>query len=574
MSKRPLVLLTTEGTYPYHMGGVSTWCDTLVHHLPDVDFQVFAIAMNPYVTTQFDIPSNVQQVISVPLWGMQDPSEHRTDVSYSEIFLQKQRTDIEAVQTLFIPVFERVLQGISGVLPPGELGLALAQLYRYFRTYDYQVTFKNERVWECFKAWILQAAGRGFWEQPTVFEAVQGLGWIYHFLTVINTPIPRVDIVHASAAAFCGMVGIVAKAEYGTPYVLTEHGVYLREQYLGIGRSAMTPFSKRFLLALVRAIARENLYYADELAPVCAFNGRWERVLGADPKRIRVIYNGVSQTKFYPSLGTAAVRAEEPVTVLSVARIDPNKDLETLVRAMAIVQSMGVSARALVYGSTSVPEYRTVIEQLRVELGVEEVVELAGHHDDMAAAYRQADIVVQSSVTEAFPYSVIEAMMSGRPVVATEVGGTAEALGAAGILVPSRDPAMLAAGIAMLATNPDLRAELGQKARARAVEYFEITKTLDAFTRLYRRWMRQGESDGLKEPGAILLLQRAQALVRLGQTTLALEQARAALAVLESKPAMLFVLAQVAEWELRLGRIEEAKQHLIKAQMIRAVLSA
>ena len=214
---KPHVLLSTEGTYPFHLGGVSTWCDTLVHQLPDIHFDIFAIAMNPYVSLRYAMPANVGQVIPVPLWGMQDPSEHRTDVIYSEIFLQKQRTDGEHVRALFLPPFQQFLRGLAGSLPPGELGQALAAMYRYFRTYDYQVSFKTEQVWEVFKEWELQAAHRGLWDEPSVFESVQSIGWIYHFLTVLNTSIPHVDVVHSSAAAFCGMVGIVSKLEYGTP---------------------------------------------------------------------------------------------------------------------------------------------------------------------------------------------------------------------------------------------------------------------------------------------------------------------------------------------------------------------
>ena len=109
---KPRVLLTTEGTYPFHLGGVSTWCDALVHQLPDVDFIIMAIAMNPYVAVQFDLPPNVQKTVAVPLWGMQDPSEYRNELAYSEIFLQKQRTGHSDIQDLFLPHLERFLKGL------------------------------------------------------------------------------------------------------------------------------------------------------------------------------------------------------------------------------------------------------------------------------------------------------------------------------------------------------------------------------------------------------------------------------------------------------------------------------
>ncbi len=570
---KPRVLLTTEGTYPFHLGGVSTWCDALVHQLPDVDFIIMAIAMNPYVAVQFDLPPNVQKTVAVPLWGMQDPSEYRNELAYSEIFLQKQRTGHSDIQDLFLPHLERFLKGLVDERS-GEIGSALAQMYRFFRTFDYQTTFKSEDVWELYKSWLLSAARDGYWSEPSIFESVQGLGWIYHFLTILNTAIPDADMVHSSAAAFCGMVGIVAKMEYGTPYLLTEHGVYLREQYLAIGRSNMTPFSKRFLISLVKAISRENLYFADALVPVCAFNGRWERVLGADARKIRVIYNGVSSRVFHPPATPRNTSEEAPVEVLSVARIDPNKDLETLLHAIHLVKSFHIPVQLRVLGSVSVESYHQKVLALTRELGLEDMVNFEGHHPDISDAYRRADIVVQSSVTEAFPYSVIESMMSGVPMVATDVGGTREALGNAGILVPSRNPAQLAAGIAMLAKDAELRRRLGKAARQRALEYFEISKAMKAFWDLYHQW----QSGKLAEPDvvdladpALIHVTRGLLLRRLQQTQMALDEYRSALKLLGNHPAAVPLLAEIASLELGQGQTDEAYTHLLKSRVLQAV---
>jgi glycosyltransferase involved in cell wall biosynthesis len=85
--------------------------------------------------------------------------------------------------------------------------------------------------------------------------------------------------------------------------------------------------------------------------------------------------------------------------------------------------------RFVVYGSVSVPEYFKVCQSLVRELSLEENFIFAGHVDDIPAAYRSGDVIVLTSITEAFPYSVVEAMMSGKAVVATDVGGIREALG-------------------------------------------------------------------------------------------------------------------------------------------------
>jgi len=537
--------------------------------------------MNPYVTLQFNIPENVRRIVAVPLWGMQDPSEHRDELAYSEIFLQKQRTTRKEIHELFMPAFQQFLDGLVGDSTPGRLGESLTQMYRYFRTYDYQTTFKANDVWSLYKIWTIQAAKRGYWTEPSVFEAVQGLGWVYHFLTVLNTAIPASDMVHSSAAAFCGMIGIISKIEYGSPYILTEHGVYLREQYLSIGRSNMTPFSKRFLIGLVKAISKENLYYADELSPVCSFNGRWERVLGADAQRIRVIYNGVSSTTFHPRPPHTAIQSDSttiPIRLLSVARIDPNKDLETLLQAVHLVHhTFGIPIQVRVQGSIAVPTYHEKILSLQHKLQLDDIIELSGHTSDMSSVYREADIVVQSSVTEAFPYSAIESMMSGVPMVATDVGGTREALGNTGILVPSRDPGKLALGIAMLAQDHELRRHLGKKARERAVQYFEISQTMASFLHLYRQWQASGshltaEPAGRDGSPALLAVTRGGLLAKLGEWQKAQQEMEHALMWLSNHPAAGLLLAEIANLEMKQGHLERATQHLLKARLIDTLL--
>jgi glycosyltransferase involved in cell wall biosynthesis len=555
---RPRILLTTEGTYPFHPGGVSTWCDTLVHRLTDFEFVVFAVAMNPYVSIRFAMPENVREVVTVPLWGVQDPSEYRTDLDYTEVFLKKQRTSERVVEDLFLPLLDAFLGALLTSRPERQ-GETLAAMYRYFQTYDYLVTFKAASVWERFRTWVVEETRAGNWDEATVYEAVQALGWLYHFLIVLNMPLPEVDLVHSSAAAFCGIPGVVGKLERGTPYVLTEHGVYLREQYLAIGRSNMSPFARRFLLAMVRTVVETNLFYADEIAPVCAFNARWERRLGAPAGKIRVLYNGVDPERFSPR----PLPPRDAPTVLSVARVDPNKDLATLLEALALLRRRGIALRAVVQGAVAVEAYYEEMLRLRGLLGLEGVVEFRGHSADMPEVYRQADVVVQSSLTEAFPYSVLEAMMSGVPVVATDVGGTREAIGDTGVLVPARDPARLAVGLLSLLVAPERRQELGRRARRRALERFTVGGMVARLGRTYRAWL--GRHTAADE--AVLLVTKGLLLARLGEVEAALRVFEEALRVASWQSAPV-LLGEIARLELRRGREGHALYHLVRARLL------
>ncbi len=112
--------------------------------------------------------------------------------------------------------------------------------------------------------------------------------------------------------------------------------------------------------------------------------------------------------------------------------------------------------------------------------------------------YRQADVVAVASISEAFHYSVIESMLTGAAIVATDVGGVREALGPSGVLVNPRDPAALAKAILRLISSPATRRQLGEAARARALRYF----TEDKFVAEYRgSYLRLTDTSQAVRPG-------------------------------------------------------------------------
>ncbi len=103
-------------------------------------------------------------------------------------------------------------------------------------------------------------------------------------------------------------------------------------------------------------------------------------------------------------------------------------------------------------------------------------------------------VVVLSSISEGFPYTVIEAMTCGRPCVATDVGGVAEAVAETGVVVPPRDPAAMADACVQLLEDPALRTRLGTAARARVLTYFTVDQAINTFGELYRGLAGSGAS--------------------------------------------------------------------------------
>ncbi len=410
MNDKMKVMMTTEGTYPFHNGGVSTWCDLLINNLEkDIDFVVYSIMMNPYVTQKFNLPNNAE-LIKVPLWGTEEPSEH-LNTPFSEIYKSNMRTTDEVIREKFLPLFVEMIEEILNDGKDSEkFGRILCDLYKYFQVYEYKRSFKSEITWEKYKEIILKYSqtDNSKIHYPGSYSLINSLSWIYRFMTILNTPIPFVDVTHSAAAAFCGIPCVLAKLMYGAPFILTEHGVYLREQYLSLSKRGYSSFLNTFLIRMIHSVVNLSYHYADQVSPVCDYNTRWEQRFGITRDKINVIYNGVDES-FLVNKGNESKRTNP--TVVSVARIDPLKDIITLLNAAALVKKEIPNVKFVVYGSISVQEYYEECIKVKEQLRLGDSFIFMGHTTDVSKAYHSGDIVVLSSISEAFPYSVVKAMM-------------------------------------------------------------------------------------------------------------------------------------------------------------------
>ena len=133
------------------------------------------------------------------------------------------------------------------------------------------------------------AARRSTWSRPRTLY--QTLYWVAR---TAAEPTPATDVLHVTAAGWSAIPALVHKALHGTPMVLTEHGVYVREAYLaavrggGVRRAAASSPTR-----LARGLARAAYAGADVVSPVTDANAFWEEGLGIDPDKIHVLYNGL-----------------------------------------------------------------------------------------------------------------------------------------------------------------------------------------------------------------------------------------------------------------------------------------
>jgi glycosyltransferase involved in cell wall biosynthesis len=187
---------------------------------------------------------------------------------------------------------------------------------------------------------------------------------------------------------------------------------------------------------------------------------------------------------------------EPEVPTLSWAgRIDPIKDLETLIRAFALVRAEIPEARLRIFGGTprGGEAYRERCEALAASLDAADAVSFEGRVDDIRTAYAAGQVVMLSSISEGFPFTLIEAMSCGRCTVSTDVGGVREAVGDTGLVVPPRDPKAMAMAALELLRDPARRTSMGWEARLRVIDQFTLRQTIDAFRDVYTGLSSVGE---------------------------------------------------------------------------------
>ncbi|MEO6496440.1 MAG: glycosyltransferase, partial [Solirubrobacteraceae bacterium] len=200
--------------------------------------------------------------------------------------------------------------------------------------------------------------------------------------------------------------------------------------------------------------------------------------------------NGIDPRMFTPGPKPPAT-AGRPV-VVAAARVFPLKDIETMIRSAVVARAAIPDVLYLVYGSLDADlPYVERCRALIAELGLDGTFEFAGHHAKPADLYNEGDISALSSISEGFPYTVLESMACARPVVATDVGGVREALDGYGILVPPRDHVAFGEAVVTLLANSDLRARMGRQAREAVLARFRISHSVGAYRELYERLLAQ-----------------------------------------------------------------------------------
>lgn len=294
-------------------------------------------------------------------------------------------------------------------------------------------------------------------------QMIPGFSFLYPsaLVKVIRQTGPDVVHVHsgcwfkgALAARICGVKNVIYTL-HGASYARTRFGQLLER------------IAARFTSGIV--VVSEDLV---------------EQLRGAGHipmDKVSVVINGIDTEKFasiplHKSAGTTRIG--------TIARFAPVKDLSTLLCAFRIVLNNGADATLALIGNG--PEWDH-LTQLAAELHMTDRVQFPGFQRDTPHRLAEMDIFALSSLSEGTSISILEAMASGKPIVATAVGGNPVLVvdGINGFLVPSSDPPALARALLRLIADEELQVHMGKVNRLKAQREFGLGTMIIKYEKLY-----------------------------------------------------------------------------------------
>jgi polysaccharide biosynthesis protein PelF len=454
--------------------------------MSDWEFTVMNFLSNSNSNGNYTVPANVRSVIEFPMYGTNRYEEFYND--HSSLLTKIARTNNSVIENKFVPIFTEFLSNtISGNFDTEKFSDHVSRLHYFFQTYDAKKCLEHLSTWDAFADCIRSDP---IYRHMPMKSALTTFQMFQRSTQLLSIEIPSVDIIHCSLAWLPSLVGIVGKIELDCPLILTEHGVAFRELMLYQSSYLLDESSKIFSKIMTRNVVSALYSKADVITPVCNANTGWEKMLGVDESKIRVIYNGVDTNRFRPLPMPKPPR--NPMAVF-VGRVDGFKDIVCLVTAISMAKRELPALNCRIFGGALDLEYSERCIKAVRHLGLQDSVKFMGPVKQPEKAYALADVVVCSSISEGFPFAVIEAMSCGKAVVASDVGGVREALDGCGVLVRSRRPSELAAAIVTLIKNDKLRNDLGLAAMRRARQKFTIEQSIQNYRILYEELLERKE---------------------------------------------------------------------------------
>jgi glycosyltransferase involved in cell wall biosynthesis len=452
------ICLLTGGGYPYRRDALGGWCRTLVGGLPHYTFDLVSLTdREPPAGTAYPLPGHVTSSAAVSCSGTpQRVGAHPGEAAEAAVRLCRGLLGEERdADDLFADGLQR-LTALGDTDDAPLHGVPLAD--------------------------VLLEAVRGARAAPatdrlplprlSLRDARTAAALLRHAVRPLAVRVPDGDLVHCVGGTAPLLTALATRWRTGVPLLLTE-----ARAPIGRPRPAedkLPAVVRTVLRRFRRAVARVGYAEAGLIAPLSTYHHGWALRQGARPMKIVPVPAGVDPHRHPP----AAEPTGEPALMFNGG---PGPELDVVLAAFASVLDRLPGTLLQITAATG--EDRRACRRAATDAGLARWVHVWPADDDR----RHADghVVVHLSGPADPPYRVIEAMLSGRPVVGVDAGPVAETLGDAGTVVPAGDPIAIADACVALLGAPARRRELADAARRRALAHFTADRVVRCYDALY-----------------------------------------------------------------------------------------
>lgn len=464
------ICLIAEGSYPYVTGGVSSWIQTLMTSMPDVEFVLYTIAADTKQKGKFkyELPPNLVLVHEVFLDAHLEEEAHwgkRYHLS------EAQKKNLYA-------------------LVSGTSDLHWTDLFQLIRSNKFSNVGEFLSSKDYFDM-IEQLAKASYSQVPftELFWTVSSM--ILPLFLIIRQDIPEADVYHAVSTGYAGVIGALAKTIYEKPLLLTEHGIYSREREEEIIKANWVKgYFKDLWINYFYTLSSSIYELSDEVITLFGRNKEIEIELGCREEKIQIIPNGIEVLDFQTVKRTLP---EDRIRIGAIVRVVPIKDIKMMIQAFALVEQKIPSVELYIMGPAEEDsDYYEECMKLVELIGVKNIiftgmVQIKDYIGNM-------DLLLLSSISEGQPLSILEGFACAKPFVCTNVGGCRELIegrddpyGPAGYVVPVMHYEEMAGYIIKLCENKELRLEMGQNGYNRVSHYYKRTSFIDSYRTLYEQ---------------------------------------------------------------------------------------
>lgn len=477
MNKKMRVCIVAEGCYPYVIGGVSGWINSMIRSFPNIEFIVLAIVANRSLRGkfQYELPENLTEVYEVYLedqdWidKKKKSRYHLSKEEYNEMrnLVMNRKSD----WNVLFELFRKPFFSINDFLMGDDFYYIVRECYDR----KYANSIFSDFLWTMRSIYL-----------PLCF--------------VMKTDVPKADLYHCVATGYAGVLGSMAQYFHGSGLLISEHGIYTREReeelikanwVHGIYKNIwIEQFKKMSLMAYERADVVTSLYQRARDLQI---------ELGCPKDKIRITPNGIDVDRL-ANLPGKSEEEKKWIYAGAVLRVTPIKDVKTMIQSFAFAKKKVPELKLWIMGPTDEDEkYARECFELVDMLGVKDV-EFTGRVD-VKNYLGKMDFTLLTSISEGQPLTILESYAAHCPVIATDVGncqeliyGPTDSFGCAGILTHIMNLEEIAQAMIDLAQNKKMRDSMGEAGYKRVQAFYRIDQMKVVYKEIYQEFAeKQGQ---------------------------------------------------------------------------------